>query len=221
MDSKTKQIVTRAINILKANPNGVHYAELVKRTLSECPHFRESVVRNTVYWLPLKHSEQVYKPDKGLYRHTDFREQPPPEPEPPRSRDRLPEAAFYNPFANWLMDEEECTKAIPLGGNKFKDRWGTPDVIGILECRKGNLIRIWHRSRIGGDQDQHAGPDHGLRPGLRLQAFQPQVIHRCSEDAPDADLKKIESLCLISRHRISHLRQHGRQDPAIRDQGQP
>ena len=44
---------------------------------------------------------------------------------------KIKEEDFYNSFADWLVnDMEECTKAICLGGNLFKDKWGTPDVVG-------------------------------------------------------------------------------------------
>jgi hypothetical protein len=35
------------------------------------------------------------------------------------------EEDFYAPFADWLKNEiEDITHAIPMGGNKFKDKWG-------------------------------------------------------------------------------------------------
>ena len=43
----------------------------------------------------------------------------------------------------WSKNElEECTKAIPLGGNKFKDKWGTPDVIGIRKSKAGDILQM-------------------------------------------------------------------------------
>lgn len=55
---------------------------------------------------------------------------------------RIKEEAFYEPFADWLINElEECTTAIPVGGNVFKDKWGTPDVIGIREARRSDIIK--------------------------------------------------------------------------------
>lgn len=39
------------------------------------------------------------------------------------------------------MELEECTNAIPVGGNVFKDKWGTPDVIGIKEAKRSNIIK--------------------------------------------------------------------------------
>lgn len=54
---------------------------------------------------------------------------------------RIKEESFYEPFADWLQNDlEECTKAISLGGNKFRDKWGTPDVIGKRESLKSDII---------------------------------------------------------------------------------
>ena len=54
----------------------------------------------------------------------------------------IQEGHFYEPFAEWITNElEECTKAIPLGGSRFKDKWGTPDLVGIREPRKSDIIK--------------------------------------------------------------------------------
>ena len=45
---------------------------------------------------------------------------------------KIEEEDFYEKFADYLVKElEECTKAISLGGNRFQDKWGTPDVLGV------------------------------------------------------------------------------------------
>ena len=41
-----------------------------------------------------------------------------------------------------MNELEECTKAIEVGGNAFKDKLGTPDVIGIREPRKSDIIQF-------------------------------------------------------------------------------
>src|SRR5207245_27575 len=62
--------------------------------------------------------------------------------EPP-GLEKITEQQLYAPFRDWLIHElEECTKAIPVGGNKFKDKWGTPDVIGIRESRKSDILKF-------------------------------------------------------------------------------
>jgi len=49
---------------------------------------------------------------------------------------------FYKSFADYLQNDlEECTNAIPLGGNKFRDKWGTPDVIGKRESKRSDIIQ--------------------------------------------------------------------------------
>ncbi len=40
-----------------------------------------------------------------------------------------------------VKDLGECTKAIPLGWNKFGDRWGTPDVLGVYKFSETDPIR--------------------------------------------------------------------------------
>ena len=52
------------------------------------------------------------------------------------------EEDFYRPFADWLKNEiEDVTEAIELGRNVFKDKWGTPDVIGKREPRRSDIIK--------------------------------------------------------------------------------
>jgi hypothetical protein len=48
--------------------------------------------------------------------------------------------AFYQPFADWLIDQEVCNKAFPLGHNWFHDKWGTPDVIGTRKKQPLDII---------------------------------------------------------------------------------
>jgi hypothetical protein len=55
---------------------------------------------------------------------------------------KIREEDFYAPFADWLVNDlEECTKAISLGGNRFRDKWGTPDVIGKRESKRSDILQ--------------------------------------------------------------------------------
>ena len=54
----------------------------------------------------------------------------------------IKEEDFYPAFADWIVNElEEATKAISLGGNKFRDKWGTPDIIAIREAKRSDIIK--------------------------------------------------------------------------------
>lgn len=143
MATKREQIILKAKEIIKSNPSGVRYMELVKKIQEELPNISVNTIHGTVRNLETRIPKEVYKPEKGLFRHTLFKDEMSVEPpEIPSTKEKVKEEAFYKPFADWIVNElEECTKAIALGGNKFKDKWGTPDVIGIREPRKSDIIK--------------------------------------------------------------------------------
>lgn len=140
MPTKKERIISKAMEILKTNADGIRYGDLVRELQSKLPDIPVNTIHGTVWNLETHVPAEVYKPARGFFRHAMFREQEEKGIAPKAKR--LEEADFYEPFAKWLVSElEECTKAIPLGGNRFKDRWGTPDVIGIREPRKSDIIK--------------------------------------------------------------------------------
>ena len=49
---------------------------------------------------------------------------------------------LFRKLADYLVqDLGECTKAISLGGNKFGDKWGTPDVFGVYKFSEADAVR--------------------------------------------------------------------------------
>ena len=66
---------------------------------------------------------------------------------------RLLEENFYPSFAKYLeytaddSDEirlDECTKAVPWGGNKSGGIWGTPDVVGVFKPKRKAEVQFPH-----------------------------------------------------------------------------
>ena len=137
-----EQIVSKAIELLDSTPEGLRYSDLVRRVVESEPSFNQNTVRGSVYFLGDR--PDVYKPSRGLFRLTKYRA---PDTDQlkdelvPKQPQRFKEEDFYEPFADWLVhDTEECTKAIPLGGKRFRDKWGTPDVIGIWKPKHSDNI---------------------------------------------------------------------------------
>jgi hypothetical protein len=111
---------------------------------------------------------------------------------------KIKEEDFYKSFANWLVnDMEECTKAISLGGNRFKDKWGTPDVVGKRESRRSDIIQ---------------GPVEIVVAEIKLDMFQlvtafGQACAYClfahksylviPADAPEDEIARIDGLCQV------------------------
>ena len=93
--------------------------------------------------------KEIYKPDRGVFRLLKFKEEILTQPDEIASTKQTPktetisEEDFYKPFADWLVKElEECTNAIALGGNIFRDKWGTPDVVGVRESKRSDIIQF-------------------------------------------------------------------------------
>jgi hypothetical protein len=147
MPSTREEIIQKkAIEILDANPKGIRYSKLVARIAEALPDIPKSTIHGNVWKLDAVLPAQVYKPARGVWKAAKYREPADTAEDvvvvPPPAEVTLREEQFYEPFADWITSElEECTKAIALGGNRFKDKWGTPDVIGIREPKKSDIIK--------------------------------------------------------------------------------
>jgi hypothetical protein len=144
-DKVTKRIKDKALELLDQFPNGLRYSELHSKISAFDTGFNSNTINGSIWNLDAIFPDKVYKPSKGLFRllkhkpADEVAEGPTPVP-PPVSKIR--EEDFYEPFADWLTNEiEDVTVAISLGGNKFKDKWGTPDVIGKRESRRSDIIK--------------------------------------------------------------------------------
>jgi hypothetical protein len=140
-----ERISEKAFEVLNDTPEGLRYSELVRRIMALDGSFKQDTVHGTVWNLDERFPERVYKPSRGLFRLTKFRA---PDSDDlkaelvPRQPTKFKEEAFYEPFADWLVNEiEDCTYAIALGGSRFRDKWGTPDVIGKRESKRSDIIQ--------------------------------------------------------------------------------
>ena len=140
-----ERITARALEILRQHPEGLRFAELVRQIASSEESFNKNTIHGNVWNLHEQFPDRVYKPSRGLFRLLEYRD---PETDElkeeliPKPSQKIKEESFYEPFADWLVhDMEECTKAVPLGGNRFRDRWGTPDVIGKRESRRSDILQ--------------------------------------------------------------------------------
>lgn len=140
MATTTTKIIQKSIEILESNPEGVRFSNLVGKIEAALPEVNPGSIPATLMTLVERESNKVYKPARGLYRHTKYREEEIAERETVPTRMR--EEEFYQSFAEFLIGGlDECTKAIALGGKKFMDKWGTPDVLGILTTKPSDIYK--------------------------------------------------------------------------------
>jgi len=141
----TERSFATALKLLDENPTGLKFGELRAKLKEKDENFKPNTIGGCIWNLDARFPEDVYKPSKGLFRLTKYKkieEAEAPVTPPKVAKGLVKEEDFYKPFAEWLMNEvEDVTEAIALGKNKFKDRWGTPDVIGKRESRRSDIIK--------------------------------------------------------------------------------
>jgi len=197
MTTKHEKIIHKALEELENNPNGLRYSELVRRMKKEFPEFPLGTIMGSIWNLDVKFHEKVYKPTKGLFRLVKFKGSETKE-ELEKPSEKIKEKDFYKPFADWLLNEtEEATKAIPLGGNKFRDKWGTPDVIGIRESSRSDIVRpptevISAEIKVDTNTLITA---FGQACSYRL--FSHRVYLLIPKQSSEEDISRLDSLCLI------------------------
>ncbi|MCC7014873.1 MAG: hypothetical protein IT454_20085 [Planctomycetes bacterium] len=204
MRAKDKQATTiharvrqAATKLLGDEPAGLRYSELHRALAVALPDIKPTSLPSALVAFTNDLPAEIQKPSHGLYvhckhadalNHAGDSELSPPKP-------KVPETAFYGPFADWLMhDLEECTKAIALGGSTFGSKWGTPDVIGIREQRRGALIEF--PTEIVSAEIKTAGSQlivaFGQAVAYRLFSHKSYLV--VPVDSPEPDVARLDVL---------------------------
>lgn len=199
--SRKAKITKQAMVTLENHPGGLRYSELVKALFEHFGNIPVNTIHGTVWNLHERYPDKTYKPSRGLFRLVKFRSKDTDslvEKFEPKTPETIKEEDFYSAFADWLINElEECTKAIPLGGNRFKDKWGTPDVIGKKESFRSDIIQ---------------GPIEIISAEIKLNiselvtAFGQACSYRLFShksylvipmNAPQDEVARLDSLCMV------------------------
>jgi hypothetical protein len=143
--TEREKVYQLAIKELNNYPNGLRYSELKRIVKNEYSDMKSGTITGSIRQLFIKHQDEIYKPETGLFCLTKFRDQLNKESVPllTSTKNHIREEDFYESFSDWLINEvEECTKSISLGGNIFGSKWGTPDVIGILQPSASDIVKF-------------------------------------------------------------------------------
>jgi len=199
MPTKREKIIKKSVEILLEEQNGIRYSELVKKLKNNFPDIPVNTIHGSIWNLDTRVPNKVYKAARGLFRHTSFKEEDiTGEDKVIAEKQKISEEDFYGPFADWLVKEmEECTKAIALGGNKFRDKWGTPDVIGIRESRRSDIIKFPPEIISAEIKTDSSGLITAFGQACSYKLFS----HRCyiviPQDSSEDDKTRLDSLCMI------------------------
>jgi hypothetical protein len=177
----------------------MRYSELVNKIKESLPDILLNTIQWTVWNLDVTKASEVYKPSKGLFRHVIFRDtQITTEEGEVTPKPHINEEDFYKSFADYLVkDLEECTKAKPLGGNVFKDKWGTPDVIGIEKSKPSDIVK--HEVVIVSAEIKidTSGLITAFGQACAYKTFSHKTYIVVPRNSAEEDKSRLESLCLI------------------------
>jgi hypothetical protein len=141
-----QRIVNNSLELLASHPEGLRFSELNKLLQVQLPEIKPNNIPATLVLLESLANGEIYKPAKGIFRHVNYQQ----DSSVPVERTEVVnpqvttcrEEDYYEPFARWLVAElDECTEAIKLGGSKFRDKWGTPDVIGVMKPKPSDVYK--------------------------------------------------------------------------------
>jgi len=204
MPTQREKIIKQAREILENSPKGIRYADLIRSISESLPDVKINTIHGTIWEFKQKidkgEIKDVVRPEKGLYilqKYLKEREYGAVEYGESEEIKEIKEEDFYKLFADYLVNDlEECTKAVALGGNRFQDRWGTPDVIGTYR-----ILGIGHiqppieviSAEIKTDINQLI---ISFGQACSYKLFSHKVYLVIPKDARGVDIKRIESLCL-------------------------
>lgn len=196
-----EKITALALQLLKKHPDGIRFTDLVYEIQAMDASFKKATINAMVWDLATRFPDKVYKPSRGLFRLVEFRDKDTDQlradlvPEPAK---KAKEEDFYTSFADWLVNDlEDCTKAIPLGGNRFRDKWGTPDVIGKRESKKSDILQaptdiVSAEIKIDVSQLVTA---FGQACAYCLFSHKSYLV--VPEDSPQDEVARLDSLCQV------------------------
>ena len=200
------QVVNAMIGIVSGEPKGIRSKELAKRIRKQ---FQGTAVAKSIGPPKLgqifkRYTEQpdaeIYKPARGVYSHTTFQGASPDDPQAlsESPAEQMHENAFYRPFADWLVEDvEECTKAIPTCGPIFRDKWGTPDVIGVYKPFPGDMIPFPIEVVSAEIKVATQNLITAFGQACSYKLFSHKSYIAIPETASDEDKDRLEALCLI------------------------
>ena len=201
MATIAERIAEKAFAALEAAPEGLRYSDLVRAVMQEDGSFKQNTVHGNIWNLDERFPDRVYKPSRGLFRLTKFRAADTDQLKEdliPKQAVRIKEEDFYEAFADWLVNEmEECTKAIPLGGNRFRDKWGTPDVIGKRESKRSDIIQAPVEIVSAEVKPDIYQLVTAFGQACAYCLFSHKVYLVISNKAPDDEVARLDALCQV------------------------
>ncbi|MFN4219818.1 MAG: hypothetical protein ACK4GJ_02715 [bacterium] len=195
-ESVRQKVFSFTKEYLKEKPEGARYSEIIDFLKNKLPNVPTNTLHGSLWDFRQRiingKEKEVTIPERGIYILSEYQRNN----LQPKEEIKIKEEDFYEKFANYLVNElEECTKAIPLGGNKFQDKWGTPDVLGVYKFSELDPIKPPLEivsAEIKTDKSQLIT---GFGQACAYKIFSHKVYLVAPKQA-ESDIPRLESLCM-------------------------
>ncbi|HPC97019.1 MAG TPA: hypothetical protein PLU87_18905 [Sedimentisphaerales bacterium] len=198
--TQKEQICSKAVELLENEPRGLRCSELMRRLKQGLPSIKDASFHWTIPDLHVHCPEQILKPARGLFLHAKFRDTTLENDIQlvEKTSRKNTEDEFYESFAAYLADElEECSRAIALGGNCFRDKWGTPDVVGILSPRPSDILKFSTEIISAEIKTDVSALITAFGQACSYRLFSHKVYLVIPNSVSESDLARLDALCRV------------------------
>ncbi len=198
--TQKEQICSKAVELLENEPGGLRCSELMRRLKQGLPNIKDASFHWTIPDLHVHRPEQILKPARGLFLHAKFRDTTLENDIQlvEKTSRKNTEDEFYESFAAYLADElEECSRAIALGGNCFRDKWGTPDVVGILSPRPSDILKFSTEIISAEVKTDISALITAFGQACSYRLFSHKVYLVIPNSVSESDLARLDALCRV------------------------
>jgi hypothetical protein len=206
-----KQIQDRAHELLEQSPNGLRWGRILNEIHLSEPETPPNSIHGAIQNL-FTSSEEIVKVARGTYRLRKYVEEDAIDSLAAEEalteesvvadtagvgKVNVTEQGFYASFAEWLVENDEATVAVELGGSSLGGKWGTPDVLGVLKPRAQDIFRFEPQIVSAEIKATPSQPvvAFGQAVAYRLFSHKSYIVVPCttSED----DMARLKALCSI------------------------
>lgn len=198
----TKQIIETARRLLAERTDGMRYTELIKAISDAAPGTPRNTITACLQWWAREKTQEVSRPTKGLFvlrdsAGGDVSGALVPVAVSPPAPPKVSEADLYQPFAEWLVEQEEATDARALGGSSLQAKWGTPDVIGVTKPQPSDPVKFAHEIVAAEIKSEALSAIVAFGQACAYRLFAHRVYIVMPVTIPLADRDRLQALCSL------------------------
>ncbi|MDX9910383.1 MAG: hypothetical protein RBS39_00985 [Phycisphaerales bacterium] len=191
-----KQVYEQAAELIEKHPGGIRHSEIYKWFRVNHPETPEGTLAANLSYVASKFPHRVRRVDRGLYAPVASDGEVAIDTPPPPLK--LREEDVYEPFADFLVNDlGEAVEAVALGGSGLKDKWGTPDVIGVYRPTTENLIKFNTEIVAAEIKVDPSQPIVAFGQACAYRLFAAKCYVVMPNSISEKDLSRLESLCLV------------------------